>query len=67
MSTIMWLNKNINKLSPNNSRKDMPWAWDYDYGNGIDVNIFFLRKNDALKFIKEFSELGKPENIYDKR
>lgn len=62
---IHWLNDNVENST--DSKREWKQGWDYHHSKNVDINIFFLRKRDALKFIKNFSESGEPSKIYDKR
>lgn len=61
---LAWLNSL--PLSKNVKRKDYPWAFDFKPQNNSSFSIFFLRKNDALNFVKQFGDINRL-TICDKR
>jgi hypothetical protein len=64
-AVMQWLNDNV-KPSTDKRRKDRPEAWcigNADYRMDGETGAFtfwFLRRRDAMKFIKEFSIYKKP-------
>jgi len=56
---IEWLEANV---------KDKGWTIGspvYNSANTLDLDVFFIRRRDAMKFIKEFSVHKKPTAYFD--
>lgn len=62
---IDWLENNIEDRKDKNYKKGYSYKDDSGNCETIDFELFFHRKNDALKFIKEFSLRKKPTFYFD--
>lgn len=63
---VEWLNSNVK----DRIREDINKGWcigsdKYNLNANISISIFFHRRRDALKFIKEWSEYKKPTTYFD--
>ena len=61
---VDWLNENV-KPSTDKARKDRPEAWamgndEYRESESFSLTLWFVRRNDAMKFIKHWSGHEKP-------
>jgi len=65
---VAWLNENV-APSTDARRKDTPQGWSMRQLDGknqdIDLNIFFLRRQDALNFVRKFSRYDKFTKTYN--
>jgi len=60
---LQWLDENVKDRVEDDCEKG--WAVGdaaYRGANGLELTVFFHRKNDAMKFIKTFSKYKKPVN-----
>lgn len=64
---LKWLEDNV-EPSTDRARSNNPKGYCLELEpEGAHLNVLFLRRRDALKFIKKWSETGKPTTTYDKR
>lgn len=65
---VAWLNENV-APSTDRNRKDTPQGWSMRQivgkNHDIDLNIFFLRRQDALNFVRKFSRYDKFTKTYN--
>lgn len=66
---IEWLNENV-KDSTDKAMKHQPQGWaigtdEYRLNGSSDLAIWFLRRRDAMKFIKHWSTFKKPTSYYN--
>lgn len=62
-----WLDKNVENIKENGRRGEKGWCVGNDSYNSHDrdFTIFFHRRSDAMKFIKCWSQYGKPTTYFD--